>query len=487
MQKFLNFLKKLLGKKVTKRVRPLGHGIKSWLSAAYFGFPGKKITLIGITGTKGKTTTTILTGRLMNLAGVKTGYISTGTINTSGEISKEFLNPYKMTTLDGFVLQKYLSEIVKNGCNYAVLEMSSLGLEQNRHWGMGKFDVTMLTNLYPEHLEAHGGIENYKNAKGILFQNLKEGGLFIGNYEKKQDELSEFMWNKVPENIRSYCKKIEIVPEKSFKIIDEENTLYKTLIYNDKKYFTDFIAGFDLQNLFFAIQTVESFKPQFSSELQNILSKLRSQIPGRMEFVVKDGQIVFNKSLVLASGSQSPISILVDYAHEPESLQKLMETLLEWKTKKYFDKIIHILSSDGAGRDDWKKPVMGSISYRYADFSIITTDNYDMEDKPQEILDLLTKDLPVEKMVTKDLLLENLSSKKFLKQTNRKKAFEMGLTLAKIIFGTKDTPETLSDEKKRILIVSTGVGSEQGLTQPEGKLEWDERDVWIEEYNKFAA
>jgi UDP-N-acetylmuramoyl-L-alanyl-D-glutamate--2,6-diaminopimelate ligase len=484
MSQVFNLLKTILGKDLTNKIRPLGHGIKSFAAAVYFGFPARKLKLIGITSTKGKTTTTITTGRLMNLAGLKTGYISTALINTDGNIQSETINDFKMTTIDGFWLQKYLKQMVDNDCEYVVLEMSSQGLEQNRHWGLGKFLVGIFMNLYPEHLEAHGGWEKYKQAKAILFQNIDTYGFYISSQEPKQVENSDFMWNSIKPENRTHITRIGVYPDE-YQIINEEKSFYKILIYKGKKFYTNFIADFEIENLVFAIKTVEIFKTNIATDLQNLLSKLSGRIPGRMEFVIKDNEIAYEtRPIQIANTYQSSISILVDYAHEPKSVEKLMENLVEWKTKGYYTDIIHVLSSDGAGRDDWKKPQMGEISFRNSDYTIATTDNYDANDDPQKIVDLLTQSLPIEKIFTKDLLLESLDEKKVIKEINRREAFKDALLLAKLLMENKDRPEVTTDFYRKIIIVSTGVGSEYGITQPGGTMEWDERQVWLDEYQK---
>jgi UDP-N-acetylmuramoyl-L-alanyl-D-glutamate--2,6-diaminopimelate ligase len=484
MKPILKLLKNILGKNLTNKIRPLGHGIKSWLAALYFGFPAKKLKLIGITSTKGKTTTTIITGRLMNLSGLKTGYISTALINTDGNPQNEVVNSFKMTTIDGFWLQKYLKDMVNNGCEYVVLEMSSQGLEQNRHWGLGKFLVGMFMNLYPEHIEAHGSWENYQKAKSIMFQNIDSYGFFIASVEPKQLENTEFIWNSINPEIRKTISKIP-VSSGEYQILDEDRSFYKILIYKGKKLYTNFIADFEVENLVYAIKTVEIFKHGLVSDIQNLLSKLSGKIPGRMEFVIKDNQVAVEaRPIQITTTYQSSVSILVDYAHEPKSVEKLLENLVDWKTKGYYTDIIHILSSDGAGRDDWKKPLMGEISFRNSDYTIATTDNYDANDSPNQIVDLLTQNLPQDKIFTKDPILENLDEKKVIKEIDRRQAFKDALTLAKLLMENKDRPEVTTDFYRKIVIVSTGVGSEYGITQPSGTMEWDERQVWLEEYNK---
>jgi UDP-N-acetylmuramyl tripeptide synthase len=169
------------------------------------------------------------------------------------------------------------------------------------------------------------------------------------------------------------------------------------------------------------------------------------------------------------------VSIIVDYAHEPQSMKRLMDTLVDFRRRLFFDKIIHIISCDGVGRDDWKKPILGMTSYSNADFTFVTTDNYDNNDNPLAIVNLLSVEFPKETEVV-DMKKFN-GSQKYMKQTNRQKAFELAIEIAKKY-------AELTDEETKVLIVSTGVGSEQLMVQPGGEIERDERKVWRDTWSK---
>jgi folylpolyglutamate synthase/dihydropteroate synthase len=182
-----------------------------------------------------------------------------------------------------------------------------------------------------------------------------------------------------------------------------------------------------------------------------------------MDWVVNN----YLKKDVKMSNWKDGVSILVDYAHEPESMNKLLETLDSWKKRQIFTQVIHILSSDGDGRDNWKRSIHGDISQKYADFTIFTTDNYNQSDNPQEILDGLSQNF--------DPASENQTYWKIL---DRKEAFIQALSCA------KDLIE--KDNTNKVVIVSTGVGTEWGLTQPSGVMPWYEKDVWIECFDKIT-
>jgi UDP-N-acetylmuramoyl-L-alanyl-D-glutamate--2,6-diaminopimelate ligase len=452
MNRILSFIKQILGKNLTKKLRPIGHGLKAKIAANYYRNPAKKLKIIGITGTKGKTTTTTIAGRLGNLYGLKTGYISTAVIYT-GDEKGEFLNPYKMTSIDSFAMQKYLSEMVKNGCEVAILEMSSQGLEQNRHIGLYGFDEGVFLNIYPEHIEAHGGWDNYVRAKSILFQNLRSNGIFIGNEDFPETDL---MFQAIPKVAQETTTQVMFSAQAIHSSV-QDDSLFRSMVLGHTLYPTNFTAKFDIANCFVAILAIANLSRNKKTLDEKVIELARLLIdvygvPGRMEWVMKQGQT--NEMTV--DNLLANTSIIVDYAHEPASMEQLLLTTQEWKQRKIFQTVIHIVSCDGAGRDDWKKPILGDLSHKYADYSIYTTDNYDKNDNPQAIVDLMTQNLA-----------QSDINNTCFKIIDRKKAMQKALEIAK----NMATPT---------LIISTGVGSEQGLTQPKGTIIWDERDVWRE-------
>jgi UDP-N-acetylmuramoyl-L-alanyl-D-glutamate--2,6-diaminopimelate ligase len=446
-------IKKLLGNNLLNWIRPFGHGIKGYLAAAYYGFPAKKLKKIAITGTKGKTSTVVTTGRLLNNLGYKSGYVSTALFCTGNE---EILNNTKMSSVDGVFMQKLLSQMVKNGCQYVVVEMSSQGLEQNRDKGLFGFDLGMFLNIYPEHIEAHGSFENYLNAKGKLFTLVKPNGIAVLT---SRPEFADSV-----AKIKSFIKPTNTIiniDDSTYKVKNIKGTQFKTLELDGSEYETNFLADFELENLTFAIKSIEAITNDstIKSKLPAVLNTLKG-IPGRLEYIVKNNEII---SIHETRNHNSTIDIMVDYAHETGSMEKLLTSMTEWKTSGYYDKIIHIVSCDGVGRDDWKKPVLGDLSYKYADFTIVTTDNYSKEDNPQAILDLITTNFD-----------KNSNGVKYATNVVRKDA---------MIWAIKKADEYKGE---KVIIVSTGVGTEQFLTQPEGLMRWDERLMWEMLFANFS-
>lgn len=349
MTKLKNLIKNLLGKNIFSKISPIWHGIRGIIASFWFGRSAQKMNLIGITGTKGKTSTTILTARILNSLGCKTGFLSTA-LTFDGQ--KEIQNPTHMSTIDPWKLQEFLQKCHQNGCRNMVLELSSQGLEQNRHWGIGSLRIATFLNIYPEHLQAHGSWENYRIAKSKIFRLLKKGSTAIVNWEIKMQKNSEFMlrnaaklnqiqnkeitkidinqeiWQIKEDDqnnqkfyksllldcsfLKSLGKKLENPqdlqnqPNLNFNSNNNQNILNKksSSILNSTlnthlilEIPTNFVAEYEVKNLVYAIFICDNLI--FSSNLQIdllkdlplIIPKIDVNIPGRMEWIVQNNEL----------------------------------------------------------------------------------------------------------------------------------------------------------------------------------------------------
>ena len=327
-------------KRIIKKIAPsflldFYHYFLALTGAFLYGFPSRKLIVIGITGTSGKSTVVELSARILEEAGFKIASLSSIKFKV-GE--KEWENKLKMTMPGRLKIQKFLSQAVKAGCEYAVLEVTSEGIKQFRHKFI-KFDIAVLTNLSPEHIEAHAGFEKYRQAKARLFENTKK--IHIVNLD---DENAEFFW-KIPaeKKIGYRLNDVKILPSNL-------NLLGKFNLYNA-------IAATEISlALGIPLEVCKS-----------ALEKVKG-IPGRMEIVIKE-----------------PFTVIVDYAHTPAALEQVYIILNNSKFKIQNSKLICVLGACGGGRDKWKRPVMGEIAAQYCDKVIITNeDPYDEE--PMEII-----------------------------------------------------------------------------------------------------
>ena len=338
-------MKELIKKFIPDFVLNWYHWKLAFLGAVLYRFPAKKIKVIGITGTNGKSTVAEMTSKILEEAGYKTAVLSSTRFKI-GE--KEWPNALKMTMPGRFKIQKFLRQAVNSGCQYAVLEVTSEGIKQRRHRFID-FEAAVFTNLTPEHIEAHGGFENYRAAKGKLFQ---------------------------------AAKKIHIVN------LDDENAEYFLKFPADKKYTYGLNRGdIDNKNIQLRLSLMGSFNIYNAlaaicvglSQGINLetckaaVEKIKG-IPGRMEEVISE-----------------PFKVFVDYAFTPNALEKVYQTIQDTRYKIQNTKMICVLGACGGGRDKWKRPILGGIAAKYCEEVIVTNeDPYD--ENPMEIIEQVAKE-----------------------------------------------------------------------------------------------
>lgn len=434
-------VKSKIKKIIPEKLISFYHFFLAALSALYYGFPSKKMIVIGITGTKGKTSAANFIWSVLNSAGIKTGLIGTANIRI-GDI--EMLNKYHMTMPGRFILQRTLNEMVKAGCKYCIVETTSEGIKQWRHYGIF-YDIAVFTNLSPEHLQSHGGsFEKYKAAKGKMFSALAECGhktvngkkiqkIIIANNDSPHKEYYlDFKADKkitfgteagdfVAKNIRNTPDGLEF-------FVDEE------------KYLINILGNFNVYNALPAI-IIGSLAGISNDGIREGLKKLKV-IPGRME-KIDEGQ----KFLVF-----------VDYAHEKEGMSAVLDTARDLVIEKG-GRVIVLLGSEGGGRDKAKRPILGEIAARKADFTVISNvDPY--EDNPKEICEDVAA--AAEKF-------GKIRGRNLFVIEDRREGIKKSLSLA--------------DENDIVLI--TGKGAEQSIVIGAKYHPWDDRVVVREELNKI--
>ena len=331
-------------KSLIKKIIPLFllswyHFLLAFFGAVLYRFPSKKMKVIGVTGTNGKTTVVNLTNKILEEAGYKVASLSSIKFKI-GE--KEWPNTLKMTMPGRFKLQKFLQQAVNANCHYAVLEVTSEGIKQYRHRFIN-FDIAVFTNLFPEHIEAHGGFEKYRKAKGKLFQTAKE--IHVINLD---DENTEYFLQFPADKKYTYG-------------LDKGDINAK-----DIQFKLSLIGDFNTYNALAA--TCVGVSQGIDLEIcKRAVEKVKG-IPGRMELVISQ-----------------PFKVFVDYAFTPNALEKVYQTLKPENTE-----MICVLGSCGGGRDKWKRPVLGELAAKYCDKIIITNeDPYD--ENPLEIIEQVVK------------------------------------------------------------------------------------------------
>ena len=396
------------------------HFLLAFLGAVLYRFPSRKLKVIGITGTNGKSTVVILTTKILEEANYKVASLSSIKFKIRNQ---EWPNTLKMTMPGRLKLQRFLRQALNAGCRYAVLEITSEGIKQHRHQFID-FDIAVFTNLTPEHIEAHGSFEKYRQAKGKLFQATK------GTHIINLDDENAGYFLQFPAN-----KKYTYGLDKGN--INTKNTQFKLRLIGDFNIYNGLAAicvglsqGIDLETC------------------KKALEKVRG-IPGRMEEVISE-----------------PFKVFVDYAFTPNALEKVYQTLktelpTEAKVKKRTEfssppkdkKMICVLGACGGGRDKWKRPELGKLAAKYCNGVIVTNeDPYD--ENPMEIIEQVVKGT-------------NGKAKKLL---DRREAIRESLKLA----------------QSGDVVVVTGKGCEPWICVAGGKkIPWDDRKIVKEEFKKL--
>lgn len=431
-------IKNLIKKFVPNFLLSLYHLTLAHTASLVYGNPSKKIVVIGVTGTNGKSTTVNLITKILEEAGFKTALTSTVNFKIG---DREWLNDLKMTMPGRFFLQRLLKKAVDSECKFAVIESSSEGILQHRHIGI-HYDAMVFTNLTPEHIEAHGGFENYLNAKKKYFHHLeslphklldgkKIPKIIVVNYDDPHSkEFLDF----------NADKKITFGKNYSGDFVGSNLTTTENGI-SFRANSTDFSLNlkgiFDFYNALAAIATTSGFGVDLPTA-KLALEKIPS-VPGRME-IIDEGQ---------------DFKVLVDYAPEPESLQQLYATVKKWP----HGKIIHLLGSTGGGRDVARRKILGKTAGSNADIVIVTNEDPYNDDPQQIIHQVADGAMESGKVIKTDLF----------REPDRRKAIAKALSLA----------------KQNDLVLLTGKGAEQKMAVKNGYIDWDDREVAREELKKL--
>lgn len=418
------------------------HFLWAFFSALFYGFPSKKIKVIGVTGTQGKSTVVDLATRILEEKGYKVASLSSIRFKVG---KKEWLNSLKMTMPGRFGIQRFLKKALDSVCGYAVLEVTSEGIMQHRQEFID-FDAAVFTNLSKEHIERHGSFENYKKAKGKLFGQTEK--IHILNLDDKNaDYFSRFFAKeKYRFTIKNGQAKKDFTDNKAkesknFEIIKAANCKERedgiSFTIENTEFNLKLLGRFNIYNALAAICV--GLSQNISLETcKKALEKVK-EIPGRMEIVISE-----------------PFKVIVDYAHTPQSLTKVCETL-----KNENQKLICVIGSAGGGRDKWKRPKVGEIAQKYCDEIVVTNeDPYD--ENPEKILDEIFSGF--------SNLKPEVQSQKPYRILDRREAIKKALVLAK----PNDT------------VIITGKGCEPWMCVEEGKkIPWDDRKIAREEFQNL--
>jgi UDP-N-acetylmuramoyl-L-alanyl-D-glutamate--2,6-diaminopimelate ligase len=422
------------------------HYALAFLGALAFRFKSRKLYVIGVTGTKGKTTTCNLIADLLTAGGFKTGLATTVNFRI-GE--KEWSNATRQTMLGRFKLQRLIATMVDEGCRYAVIETSSEGILQHRHRFI-HYRAAVFTNLLPEHLERHGGFENYRAAKVKLFEQVARRPDGVGIYNLGHEQAKYFL---KPKMVRTYGylmesqepevnspasaeasagkQKLEETTEMNRVKILELTSQRSVFEIDGHRLEMALLGEFNVQNASIAVSVARSQEISW----EDIERGLRSArpIPGRLEVV--------NRS--------QPFSVVIDYAYDPNGLKAALEALKVFNPKR----TIVMTGIAAVGRDRWQWEKMGELADQYADIVIITTD--DPADMPPEATIDAVSSGALKNPAR--ILGENI-----FKIVDRREAIQKALSLASV-----------GD-----VVLLAGKGGETAMKVSGGKkIPWDERKI----------
>lgn len=329
----------------------------AFLSNNFYENPSSQLKLVGITGTNGKTTVASLLYQLFKKAGYKVGLLSTVKILVD---NKEYKATH--TTPDSLTINYFLNEMVNEGCEFCFMEVSSHGIHQKRTEGL-HFTGGVFTNLSHDHLDYHNSFAEYRDVKKLFFDGSPKSAFALTNIDDKNGAimLQNTKAKKVSYALKSYA---------DYKAQILESQLTGLLLkVNDKEVWVKLIGNFNAYNML-AIYGVAVELGIDKLEALTLLSELES-VAGRFQFVI----------------SKSKITAIVDYAHTPDALENVLQTISEIRTKN--EQLITVVGC-GGDRDKTKRPVMAEVASRMSDKAIFTSDNPRTE-VPETIIEDMEK------------------------------------------------------------------------------------------------
>ncbi len=416
-------IKKLIKQILPPQILKAYHFLLVFLAAAYYGFPSKKIKIVGITGTKGKSSTAEYMSAILEKAGYKVALSST----IHFKIGKKVVpNKMKMTMPGRFFLQKFIAQAVKENCDWLVLEMTSEGVKLFRHKFI-ELDGLIFTNISPEHIESHGSFENYLNAKLQIGKSLEKSSkrprILVANADSEHSD--KFLKLQVEYSIPVSLALARPINEKLSGV--EFNFEGEQIFLKQK-------GTFSVQNALLAASFAKVLRIS-NKDIKIALEEVKL-VPGRLEYI-NEGQ---------------DFDVVVDYAHTPDSLEKLYRDAFKDKKK------VCVLGNTGGGRDTWKRPVMAQIASKYCE-KVILTDEDPYDEDPMEILKDMEKGANPSK--TQIIL-------------NRREAIRRAIKLA--ASGVADT------------VLITGKGTDPYIMRANGEKEaWSDAMVAHEELRKVLG
>ena len=423
LEKLLRTTEKIIPRKIYTSGQPVYHWLLALAGALKYNFPSKELIVIGITGTKGKTTTSEIVASILRATGEKVALANGNHFVIDDEDKR---NMYKMSMPGRFFIQHFLRKAVTKGCTYAVVEITSEGAKQFRHKWI-YLDAFIFTNLSPEHIESHGSYENYRAAKVSITESLNpkktsKETFLVANGD--DDEVEVFTAQPASHTLTYSKKDITSLHE-------ESDSGHITLQIGKTTFYSKLHGLFNAKNILAAVTTARALG--ISEEIIKQGVEALKKVPGRAEQIIA-----------------KPFEVYVDYAHTTDSLEALYSSFPE-KQK------VCVLGNTGGGRDTWKRPEMARVADKFCD-NIILTDEDPYDEDPQVIIDAMRpaiKNTPCEVIMS------------------RREAIKQAMNIAR-------------QNKKETVVLITGKGTDPYIMRANGAKElWSDADVVKEEFENL--
>ncbi len=393
------------------------HLLRALAANTIYRFPAKKLKIIGITGTDGKTTTTALIYHILKESGKKVSMISSVYAKVGPQ---EYDIGFHVTSPDPFATQKFLQMSLNAGDEFFVLETTSHALDQNRVWGV-EFEVGIITNITHEHLDYHKTYENYVRTKARL---LKKSRNVLINQDDQSYEILK--------SIVDQCTNIPTPHFYTYGLNSNAN-----FHENMEDRIGTPLADFNKYNYLAAFATCKLLGLH-DEEIIKALKTFKLP-PGRVDIITRD-----------------PYMAIIDFAHTPNALEEILRYVRRVYVKNG-GRLIHVFGS-AALRDQSKRPFMGEASGRYADLTILTEEDYRTED-PQKICSEIAIGLEKKGFKKTESLAFGETNKSYTVIINREQAINKAVSIAKV-----------GD-----VLIFTGKGHEKSLCRGKTEYPWDEK------------
>ncbi|MBM3260865.1 UDP-N-acetylmuramyl-tripeptide synthetase [Candidatus Kaiserbacteria bacterium] len=421
-------IKKIITRIIPSPLLRAYHFLVPHIGACIYRYPSRRLIVLAVTGTKGKSSTTEMLNAILEAAGHKTALLNSIRIKVADESEPNLM---RMSMPGRFFIQHFLRQAVDAGCTVAIIEMTSEGARQYRHRAID-LDGLIFTNLTPEHIESHGSLEAYANAKYEIGKQLarsrKRPRIIVANEEDAQGKryLSLPVDRIIPFNLSS-----------TEHTSDAHGGQFR---FKDMHLRTHLPGEFSLRNALAAALLTDAIGVQ-TADIATGLDRLHS-IPGRAERI-EEGQ---------------DFTVVVDYAHTPDSLTALYDAYDS-------DRKICVLGSTGGGRDTWKRPVMGSIADARCDHVILTNEDPYDED-PRMIIESMAHGMKRAPQIIMD----------------RREAIATALRLA------EEKVRLAQGTNEHWAVLISGKGTDPCICGPDGsKTPWSDAGVAREELHKLLA